>query len=193
MTSDSDRQQVFERCVDTNADALYRVAFRLLGDATLANELVQDTYLNAWKNIDSLKDIERMRAWMFSILRNQYTKLLSKEKKFTRYTQSTPQIDGSQSADRRPSIEDVAAPIPKLDRQNKQIMIQNALQQLDDKHKLPLLLVSMEGMTVDQAATSLDLPRGTVLSRLHRGREKLKETLARSAEFNFGSGENDGH
>ncbi len=56
---------------------------------------------------------------------------------------------------------------------------QEALSHLDDSHKLPLLLVSMEGLSVEAAAEVLGVPRGTVLSRLHRGREKLKTILIR--------------
>ena len=55
----------------------------------------------------------------------------------------------------------------------------DAVGQLDEIHKLPLLLVAMEGLSVEEAAKILDLPRGTVLSRLHRGRAKLKLTLQR--------------
>ena len=57
--------------------------------------------------------------------------------------------------------------------------VQTALQTLDDIHRLPVLLVSLEGMSVEEAAGILDVPRGTVLSRLHRGRAKLKEILSR--------------
>ena len=56
--------------------------------------------------------------------------------------------------------------------------VQAALETLDEKHKLPVLFVSLEGMTVDEAASALEIPRGTVLSRLHRGRQKLKQILS---------------
>ena len=162
MQSETKFQQRFEECVESCADSLFRVAFRLTGNQTLASELVQETYLSAWKSIDSLKDPQRMRAWMFSILRNQYTKLLRKEK---RNLQTIPHI------------EDVSKPEQTKDDVTDRV--QTALAALDEKHKLPVLLVSIEGMTVDEAAKVLDVPRGTVLSRLHRGRQKLKEILSR--------------
>ncbi len=152
----------FEECVDRCADSLFRVAYRLTGNRTLASELVQETYLSAWQSIDSLKDPDRIRPWMFSILRNQYTKLLHKEKRHVPTTHdlsdgSTPEPTDGDAVDR----------------------MQAALSVLDEKHKLPLLLVAIEGMTVEEAARVLDTPRGTVLSRLHRGRQKLKEILSR--------------
>jgi len=162
MQPEAKFQQRFEECVESCADSLFRVAFRLTGNRTLASELVQETYLNAWKSIDNLKDPQRMRAWMFSILRNQYTKLLRKEKR------NVPTIA---------HINDVSKPEQTNDDVTDRV--QNALAALDEKHKLPVLLVSLEGMTVDQAAKVLEVPRGTVLSRLHRGRQKLKEILSR--------------
>ncbi len=163
MPDDSRLKRLFEQCVEQHADSMYRVAFRLTGCRELASELVQDTYLNAWKNIGSLNDVDKMKSWMFAIMRNQYTKLLRQLPKSRQMTELV--------------IENLGVPAETNDYQSDQQLVQAALQQLNDDHKLPLLLVSMEGMTVDQAATVLELPRGTILSRLHRGRKKLKSIL----------------
>jgi RNA polymerase sigma-70 factor (ECF subfamily) len=161
MPKNPELRRQFEECIDACADSLYRVAFRLTGNETLARELVQETYLNAWQGLESLTNRNRMRSWMFSILRNQYTKLLGREAKAGIATENLePMVE---TADSRPS--DFAD------------VVQNAISQLSDLHKLPLLLVAMEGISVDEAASILELPRGTVLSRLHRGRQKLKEIL----------------
>ena len=153
--------QRFEECVECCADSLFRVAYRLTGNQTLAAELVQETYLNAWKSIGNLKDPDRMRAWMFSIMRNQYTKLLRLEKR---------------SVPTKEHLNDVSK--PEIAENDTADRVQAALARLDDKHKLPVLLVSLEGMTVDEAAAILETPRGTILSRLHRGRQKLKQLLS---------------
>ncbi len=155
-------QLVFEQCVESCADSLYRVAFRLTGDQTLASELVQETYLNAWKSLKTLKDPLKIRGWIFAILRNQYTKLIRKEAKSAKPSELLDNVE--------------AKPEPGQERAEA---VQVALSELSDTHKLPLLLVSMEGLTVEEAATVLELPKGTVLSRLHRGREKLKQILIR--------------
>lgn len=165
MLIETGLQQQFEQCIEQCADSLFRVAFRLTSNRTLASELVQETYLNAWKNIHSLKDKTKLRSWVFSILRNQYTKILRAEKKAATTHDSLEQFVANENTS---SQRDEA-----VDR------VQSAIGQLDDNHKLPILLVSMEGLSVDEAATILDLPRGTVLSRLHRGRQKLKAILSR--------------
>ena len=165
MAIEADQRKKFEQCIEACAGSLYRVAFRLTGNATLANELVQETYLNAWRSIDSLKDTNKLRSWLFAIMRNQYSKIVIKENKAI---STTDQIEGIGTAEttRRQELQ-----------QELRRAVQEAVNELDEKHRLPVLLVSMEGMTVDQAAEILQIPRGTVLSRLSRGREKLKLIL----------------
>lgn len=162
MTIDSQKREQFESCVRDCADSIYRVAYRLSGNETLARELVQETYLNAWKSLDRLSDPAKTRSWMFAILRNQFSKLIRKESKAV---VTSVEFD-----------EPVEKELPDTETQEA---VQNAVQSLDEAHRLPILLVSMEGMSVEEAAEILELPKGTVLSRLHRARQKLKETLSR--------------
>ena len=164
MQSDSEKQANYEQCVSNCADSLYRTAYRLTGNDTLACELIQETYYHAWKSLDSLADPKRIRAWMFSILRFQYSKLVRVERKSVRTSEQLETVQEKPVANSETSD-----------------WVQAALDQLDEKHKLPLLLVSMEGMSVDDASKVLEVPRGTVLSRLHRGRERLREILSRES------------
>lgn len=164
MSKQTDRRELFEQCIESCADSMYRVAFRLTGDSTLATDLVQETSLAAWKNLDSLRDPQRMRSWIFSILRNQYSKLVRHEK-------------------RNPTAIEAIEEIPKNeshDREELRQTVQLSVSQLEEKHRMPLLLVSMEGFSVDEAAEILQIPRGTVLSQLSRARDKLKLILKRN-------------
>ena len=77
--NDQDRL-TFEAAVKAFSESLYRVAFRLTGNHHTANELVQETYLGAWKNISQLKDHTKLRGWMFAILRNQFSKICQRKK-----------------------------------------------------------------------------------------------------------------
>jgi len=161
MSNETDRRELFEQCIETCADSMYRVAYRLTGDSTLATDLVQETSLAAWKSLDSLRDPARIRSWMFSILRNQYSKLVRQEK-------------------RTPTAIETIEDMPENESQDKQELqqtVQLSISQLPEKHRMPLLLVSMEGFSVDEAAEILQIPRGTVLSRLSRARDKLKLIL----------------
>lgn len=168
MPIDELPKREFEHAVELYADSLYRVAFRLTGKSDLASELVQETCLQAWQGLDSLRDRSRLRAWMFGILRFQYSKLLRRESRYSELPGGIAEM-----------IPDKAPP-SKADVQE---IVQTAIGKLDESYRLPILLVSMEGISVDEAAEILGLPRGTVLSRLHRGREKLKGLIERTAEF----------
>ena len=159
MTNDPQLRATYEQCVDQCADSLYRVAFRLLGNPDQATELVQETYLQAWKSLDQLRNRDHMKGWMFRILRNQYTKQL-------RHLSRTTQLESPDEISVRHQSDTTE-------------LVQLAISRLDEKHKLPILLVSMEGLSIEQAAEALSLPRGTVLSRLHRARQELKMILER--------------
>ena len=162
MTTPDSTQACFEQCVREHADSLYRTAYRLMGREELASELVQETYCQAWKNLSQLKSPAKMKSWVFTILRFQYTKFLTREKR--QHRQSLEVAD-------EPYVSNPAGTVHTDD-------IQEALKSLDENSRLPLLLVTMEGFSVQEAAKILEIPRGTVLSRIHRAKQKLKQRLA---------------
>lgn len=102
-----------------------------------------------------------MRSWIFAILRNQNLKAIRKKKPV-----ASPDVEG---------IVDTRVDKPE---ENETVdIVQRALERLDEDQRVPIFLVSMEGMSVDEASEILDVPRGTVLSRMHRGRKRLKEII----------------
>lgn len=142
---------------------MYRVAFRLTGNSVEAEDLVQESYSQAWQKIDSLRDTGKMRSWMFAILRNQYLK---------RNRAKRPLVSED--------VESIADPQSLAPRDaNSTELIQQALDQLDEDQRLPILLVSMEGVSVEEASEIIGVPRGTILSRMHRGRQKLKDIITK--------------
>jgi RNA polymerase sigma-70 factor (ECF subfamily) len=158
MQTDDSRRQFFQLAVEQLADSTYRVAYRLLGHHELARELVQETYLAAWKNLSQLQDLSRLKSWLMGILRNQYTKQLTRER---RHQHEALTID----------------PPIKNQGHDSSDAVEEALAQLDEDQRLPILLVTMESWSVDEVAEMLSVPRGTVLSRLHRARQRLKTIL----------------
>lgn len=162
MQNVDDRRRLYEHCVRDQAASMYRLAYRLTGSADLAEELVQTTFYCAWRSLHQLKDHSKMGGWMFSILRNQHAKLRRKRRGERELTDAM--------------IDNLASNPHDSDGDTGEA-IQNAIQRLDDNHKLPLLLVAMEEYSIEAAAEALGWPRGTVLSRLHRGRQKLKSLL----------------
>jgi len=143
---------------------MYRVAWRLTGNSGTAEDLVQETFVQAWQKIDSLRDVTKMRSWMFAILRNQNLKAIRKKR-------PTASPDVESVIDHRGD---------ESQQQEKSDIVQAAIEELDEDQRMPILLVSMEGLSVEEASEILGVPKGTVLSRMHRGRKRLKEILSRS-------------
>jgi RNA polymerase sigma-70 factor (ECF subfamily) len=159
MHTEETRRELFQSAVEQHADSIYRVAYRLSGNHELARELVQETFLAGWKNLDQIDQPERIRAWLMGILRNQFSKQLSRE---TRHRHA--------GLDAEPAAGEGKGMLTKS--------VQAAIAKLDEDHRLPILLVAMEGWSTEEVAEMLDIPRGTVLSRLYRARQQLKLILA---------------
>jgi RNA polymerase sigma-70 factor, ECF subfamily len=158
-------QRLLEAAIEAHADSMYRVAFRLTRDRERADEIVQETFMGAWKGIRSLKDPDKIKSWLFGILRNQFYQSIERNKRILK----TEALQDPVAPDSNPT--------------DLQEQVQQALAELDEDQRLPILLVSMEGWSIEEAAETLGIPKGTVLSRLHRGRQKLKEILTRELEL----------
>jgi len=161
---------LFDDWVDGHAVELYRFAHRLCGDIAAAEDLVQETFYEAWKHREPLRSIHDPRAWLFLILRRRYGKL-------RRLEQRRPWIV-SLGAIRA----EAEASTPRSDRTEAADALQSALDGMSDLFKLPLLMVFVQGLTCTQAAEQLDVPLGTVLSRIHRAKRQLRDALRREEE-----------
>ncbi len=156
-------------------DTLYRVALRLTGEPAAAEDLVQDTMLRALKAWKSFRPGSNARAWLVTILRNQF-------------------INGWRSSKRSPAVVDmdqIAEPPDPGDpdpegrffRELVDEEVLRAVDQLPDEFREVLVLSDMEGLPYAEIATALDIPVGTVKSRLFRARRILQGGLRRYAEM----------
>lgn len=144
---------------------LRRYAHALLGDRTMAEDLVQDCLARAWSRFHLWREGSNLRTWLFTIMHNLHA---NAARSAARRPQTIALDEPGLAAPTRPAQEDgleVAA-------------IENALAQLSDEQREVILLVGLEEMSYQDAAAVLDVPIGTVMSRLHRGREKLRQLLS---------------
>ncbi|MBI3927522.1 MAG: sigma-70 family RNA polymerase sigma factor [Armatimonadetes bacterium] len=151
------RSETYEKLVREHGRGLYRLAHRLCGDPCLAEDLVQECYLEAWRSLPELRSLERARAWLVQILRHRFHRALRARSRRPR-VQSLPESLGWVPPERDWALE-------------------QALEQLEPHYREPFLLVFMEGYRCREVAELLDLPIGTVLSRIHRARTRLKALL----------------
>lgn len=163
------RRDEFDRTALVHVPELLRVASRLCGSADAGEDLLQETYLQAWRSFHRFEPGTNCRAWLYKILL------------FTYAAQKRQRA-------RRPFLVDLDAAgetalgvdVPTPDTLTKEA-VKAAFDQLPEHFRTPVLLVDVEGLTYREAAEAMDVPIGTIMSRLSRGRALLRVELARHA------------
>lgn len=161
------KQGMVERLVDEHYASLYRYAHRLTGNAGDAEDLTQETFCKAQLKQDQLRDAERARAWLFSILRNAYLHRVRSERQ--RRLVSLETLDEV--------AEPLPAPLPLIEPER----LQKALQELPEAFRSPLILYYLEDFSYRDIAEQMELPLGTVMSRLARAKAFLRSRLLSEA------------
>lgn len=142
---------------------LYRYAYRLCGCQADAEDLTQQTFLQAQRSQHQLRDPECARAWLYTILRNCYQ--LARRKQ-----QRTTVEPLGELVDQLPDLSQEEIPIDTE-------QLQSALDTLPDEFKIPVLMYYFEAASYKEIAAQLDLPIGTVMSRLSRAKTHLRSLL----------------
>jgi RNA polymerase sigma-70 factor (ECF subfamily) len=160
--------------------SMYNFAYRLTLERDDAKDLVQDTYLKAYRFIESFQTGTNAKAWLFRILKNSFINDYRKKSK-------EPNKVDYQDVEKYYNSEDVNRQItPDLRVESLKDMIgdeiSNALNSLDIDFKTVIILCDLEGFKYEEMAKILDIPIGTVRSRLHRARQLLKEKLSEYAK-----------
>jgi RNA polymerase sigma-70 factor (ECF subfamily) len=158
---------LYEGWVRDHARELYACALRLTNNRSLAEDLTQEAFYEAWRCMQQLQEPQRARAWLFQILRHRY---LHHIRDSSRRPQFQPDPDNDDRPDHAPSVSVQLAEAESL---------QTALAQLSPDCRLVLVMVLLEGRTCQETADDLKIPLGTVLSRLHRARARLKSWFER--------------
>jgi len=176
----TDKEQLFEEELLPHADALYNFAYHLTYNEDDANDLVQETFMKAYRFINSFDSGTNAKAWLFRILKNGFINEYRRKKKEPSKVdyediiayQDADEDKGGVAFDLREDIFDGMM--------GDEITI--ALNSLPIDFKTVILLCDIEGFTYEEIAKIIDIPIGTVRSRLHRARNMLKESLKEYAE-----------
>lgn len=161
----------FEELALEQMDLLYRLARKLTRDAQRADDLVQETYLraiNAWASFD-LQQFG-IRPWLVRILHNLHVTLGQRE------SRAPIAVD-----DGRLDAPDATAPVQTFDFQQVDQELVTALDNLPDEYRSVLMLWAVDEFSYQEIAHALDIPLGTVMSRLHRARKRVTEELSEYA------------
>ncbi len=163
----TNKQNRFDVLVNALYLDVFRYAFWLCKDKLQAEDLVQEAYLRAWKNFDSLKDEKTAKSWLFTIVRRENAR------KYERYQPCLVDIDDQELSD---------GGVSPLEYSEFDVM-QKHIANLDIEFLEPLVLQLVGGFSGEEISTILDVNKNTVLTRLFRARNKLKQVLAEKPDL----------
>ena len=182
--SKAEKDRRFEAELMPVIDALYNFAFRLTLDEDDANDLVQETYLKAYRFFDYFEQGTNAKAWLFRILKNSFINDFRRKSKQPAKVDYS-EIEGYYNSEDVESDADAGGSTTDMRVQVTQELIGDevarALNTLPIDFRTVIILCDLEGFTYEEMAKILDIPIGTVRSRLHRARQSLKDKLGRYA------------
>lgn len=183
--SESEKTRVFDNEFMPHIDSMYNFAYRLTFDEDDSKDLVQETYLKAYRFIESFQEGTNAKAWLFRILKNSFINDFRKKSKEPSKI-DYQEVESYYNSD---DVDKSITPDLRVDVLNNMMgdEVSNALNSLDIDFRTVIILCDLEGFKYDEMAKILDIPIGTVRSRLHRARNLLKENLntyAKSMGYN---------
>jgi len=172
-------QHLFAEKATPYMDQLYSHALRLTKNPADAEDLVQETYLKGYKAFNSFKDGTNLRAWLFRILTNSFINAYRKKQRSfdEQEVEDIEAINTLSSADYSSNTHLGISAEDALFERLTDDEIQIAIDSLPGTYKDVVLLADVQGFSYKEIAEILDVPDGTVMSRLHRARAKLKDLL----------------
>lgn len=179
MTSQA-RNEDFEREILPHLDAVYRFALRLAGGSDLAEDLVQETFLRAWRSFGQYRPGTRARSWLFTICRNVFLRQVERGQKHAAILDAeAPRSEAGTS--------DVANPLwsqaSEMDPEGQFFhdivddRVLDAIDALPEEYRTAVVLSDLDGLNYQEIADLMEVPVGTVKSRLFRGRRRLQREL----------------
>jgi RNA polymerase sigma-70 factor (ECF subfamily) len=180
MTSPVGSDAAFERYVLPELDVLYRTAWSLTRSDHEAQDLVQETLLRAFRAIDRF-DGRYPRAWLLTIMRNA---------NINRARKRTPDLldDPEATFERSTDFAEHDGPESTVLDNEFDATVEQGFHDLPDRFRHVVELVDLNGLTYREAATALDIPVGTVMSRLHRARKRIRDHIEEVGLETTGSG-----
>ena len=178
MSSDANKQ-TFEKLVRPHFDRLYRLAFRLTGHRAEAEDLFQDLLIKAFGKLDDLVAIDEPGSWLSRVMYNLF---IDQRRRFARSRMHTVE-EGFLPAEGLDGLPGDQDPVRDNQRLERLRSLDLALAKLSDEHRIVVLLHDAEGYKIEEIQILTGTPVGTVKSRLHRARARLREILTEDGTF----------
>ncbi len=162
MSNDTERTRRFNELAEAYSTDLYRYAMWICHNDALAKDLVQETFLRAWRALDSLKDVGAAKSWLITILRREYARTF--ERKVPKFTDIEKVV----------IVEDDEL---EPDERTERDLLRKGIMKLEPKYREPLLLQVVFGHSCSEISEQLGISKSAVMTQLFRAREKLKTIM----------------
>ena len=162
--NDAQRKKRFDELAGVYYTDIYRYGLWLTGQEALTADLVQETFIRAWKALDSLKDEKAAKSWLITIFRREYARTF--ERKVPKFT-DVDKVDVPEETELSP------------DERAERDGLREGMLRLPPKYREPLLLQVVMGYSCKEIAAELGISKSAVMTQLFRAREQLKERLHR--------------
>jgi RNA polymerase sigma-70 factor (ECF subfamily) len=159
-------RNAFSELIRMHAQGVLNVIYRMCGDAQLAEDAAQETFIRAWQNLSSYRPQTSLRNWLYRIAVNAATDMLRKERRIL-----PDDIEDLHLTNGQAGLETIVS------QQERTMLVQNAILSLPDASRTVLVLREYEGLSYQEISSTLDIPVGTVMSRLNYARNLLKAML----------------
>jgi RNA polymerase sigma-70 factor (ECF subfamily) len=169
----------FEKLVRPHFDRLYRLAWRLSGQKAEAEDLFQDLLIKAYGKLDDLVKIDEPGPWLCRVMYNLF---IDERRRFARRRMHTAE-EGELAGDGLAGLPGTQDPAQDHERWERLQKLDAALCQLSDEHRIVVLLHDTEGYKLAEIQELTGIPVGTIKSRLHRARARLREILINDGTF----------
>ncbi len=185
---DEEKRLAFEKEALPHYKAVYNFSYKMMGNKLDADDMIQETYLRAFRFFDSYKKGTNCKAWLFKIMKNLIINKYRKEKK------EAANVDIDEVINILPGIKSIHLETDDIQQKIFSKLLDDeitlALKSIHDDYRMVVILCDLEGLSYEEIADFLNCPIGTVRSRIHRGRHLLQQKLflyARQRGYNAGS------
>lgn len=175
----TEQAHAFDRIMRPHMDRLYRLAWRLTGSRPEAEDLFQELLLKAFGMVDKLVVVEEPGSWLARVMYNLF---IDEKRRFKKQRLATVE-EGFLPGDGLEGMAGDLDPVADSERLEKLKNLDSALSQLSDEHRIVVLLHDTEGYKMEEIQALIDVPVGTIKSRLHRARARLREILTADGTF----------
>jgi RNA polymerase sigma-70 factor, ECF subfamily len=167
----------FEAAAMPFVDALYNTAYRMTRNAEDAQDLVQETYLKAYRYYDKFEEGTNFKAWLFKIMKNTFINNYRKKQQMPVHSDFADIEESFETQVAEDAVRQIKNPEQELLENVLDQDVQQAMDKLPPDYRMVVLLADLEGFSYKEIAEILEVPVGTVMSRLYRGRRLMEASM----------------